>query len=412
MKTRRQFIRSAALGSAILSAGLGSSLLAAPDSREDPEPKSNEPSNSAPPPEALNQSIIDWHNHWIAPGVVKLLSQRTSPPGLVIGPDGAKFPLEKNGPAAKPQDPIWFDAGLRLRHLDQVGIQRQIVSFVGPAYDGLLPPEEARPFWRAQNDGLAELVRRHPNRFSGLATLPTARVDWAAEELERAHRELGLIGATLPLDAFISLEGARSLAPIFRVAQKYGSHIYIHRGPSGRQVPGQQPEVGPANAWFGLASYDGPNSAPPSPPGDSAYARATLLTSSHLATGAITLSLTDFLDPYPDVSVQLTMIGGSISFVAEQIEIAAERSGKPNPREKLRRIYLDTGASGRGPRGIALAAKVFGADRILFGTDYGPWPSTVSFIAAVNRAEVSPEEKHLIYLENGRKLLAKYSIAA
>jgi predicted TIM-barrel fold metal-dependent hydrolase len=270
-------------------------------------------------------------------------------------------------------------------------------------------PEEARTFWRAQNDGLAALVRTHPDRFSALATLPTARVDWAAEELERAHRELGLIGATLPLDAFVSLESARALAPIFQVAQKYGSHIYVHRGAAAGSIPGQQPEVGPANAWFGLVEYATANAVPPNPPGDAAYARATLVTSAHLATGAITLALTDFLDPYPDVSVQLTMIGGSIAFVSEQIEIAADRSGLPDPRERLRRIYLDTGASGRGPRGIALAAKVFGADRILFGTDYGPWPSTAPFIAAVNRAVLTPDEKRAVYVENGRGILQRHN---
>jgi predicted TIM-barrel fold metal-dependent hydrolase len=102
------------------------------------------------------------------------------------------------------------------------------------------------------------------------------------------------------------------------------------------------------------------------------------------------------------------MIGGSISFVSEQIELAAERSGLPDPRKKLRRIYLDTGASGRGPRGIALAAKVFGSDRILFGTDYGPWPSTAPFIAAVNHAALRPEEKRGVFVENGRSILLRH----
>jgi hypothetical protein len=41
-------------------------------------------------------------------------------------------------------------------------------------------------------------------------------------------------------------------------------------------------------------------------------------------------------------------------------------------RRTKRAVYLDTGQSDRGPRGIALAAKVFGADRILFGTGSGP----------------------------------------
>jgi predicted TIM-barrel fold metal-dependent hydrolase len=401
MISRRRFLRTTTLGGAILASGLPSAVMSAEGS---PASSGTDLPGTSVPPEATEHAIVDWHTHWIAPGVAALLEKRRSPPAYVIGVDGKRFPLTKEGPSAHAQDPIWFDVDLRLRHLDSVGIRRQVVSFVGPAYDGALSAEEARPFWRAQNDGLAALVQKHPDRFSALATLPTARVDWAAEELERAHRDLGLIGATLPLDAFASLDGARSLAPIFAVAQKHGSHIYIHRGASAATVPGQQPEVGPANSWFGLAEYASPNGAPKNPPGDAAYARATLVTSAHLATGAITLGLTDFLDPYPDVTVQLTMIGGSISFVTEQIEIAAERSGLPDPRARLRRLYLDTGASGRGPRGIALAATVFGADRILFGTDYGPWPSTAPFIAAVNHAALTPAQKKAVFVENGQSI--------
>jgi len=100
------------------------------------------------------------------------------------------------------------------------------------------------------------------------------------------------------------------------------------------------------------------------------------------------------------------MIGGSIAHLAEAVEQRTERDGLPSPIPKLRRIYLDTGATGRGPRGIALAAKVFGADRILFGSDYGPWPSIEPFVKGVADAALTPEERHLIYIDNGRALLA------
>ena len=39
-----------------------------------------------------------------------------------------------------------------------------------------------------------------------------------------------------------------------------------------------------------------PNGEVPALPGDHAWARSTLITSTHLAAGAITLALTDFLD--------------------------------------------------------------------------------------------------------------------
>src|SRR5579862_6058051 len=113
--------------------------------------------------------IIDWHAHWIGPHVIELLEKRGSP----RPPAGAG----------------WTDVDARLREMDRAHVERQVLSYVGASYDTVIPPDEARAFWRAQNDDLAALVKQHPSRFSGLATLPTARVAWAAEELERAHTE-------------------------------------------------------------------------------------------------------------------------------------------------------------------------------------------------------------------------------
>jgi predicted TIM-barrel fold metal-dependent hydrolase len=332
---------------------------------------------------ASPSGLIDFHAHWIGPRVVELLGARTSP--------------------RPPQGQSWFDIEARLRELDRAGVQRQVLSYVGAAYDGVLSPEEARPFWRAQNDDLGALARKHPTRFSGLATLPTANVTWAADELQRAHQDLGLLGATLPLDAFISLAGARALAPIFAVAPKNRSHIFVHRGAASADIPGRQPEAGGTNAYFGLAAPDGATPRPTATPGDNSSARTLLITAAHLATGVITLALTDFLDAYPDVTVQVAMMGGAISSVAEAIQMAAEEAGQPIPR--FRRVYLDTGQSGRGPRGIALAAKVFGIDRILFGTDTGPVASVASTIESVKQAALTMEEKKQIFVENGRRLL-------
>jgi predicted TIM-barrel fold metal-dependent hydrolase len=401
MKHRRDFLRTSALG--LAAASVPASLrAAAPAPAAAPAIVS---SSTAIP----RGAIADWHTHWIGPRVVKLLSERRAAPRYVINAQGEKFAVGKGEtaplPGAKPQASIWFNIEERLAHLDAVGVQSQLIGWTGASYDGALAPDEARPLWRAQNDDLGDLVRQHPKRFLGLATLPTADIPAAAAELERAHRELGLIGATLPLDAFIHLESARALAPIFSVAQKYKSHIYIHRGPAAPTVPRQTPEVGETNAYFGLAASANPNGAVAGVPGDHTWARSTLITSAHLAAGAITLALTDFLDPYPDVTVQHTMIGGAIAHLIEAVEQRTERDGQPSPIPKLRRIYLDTGATGRGPRGIALAAKVLGADRILFGSDYGPWATIEPFVKGVADAELTREERDLIYVENARRLL-------
>src|SRR5262245_21090976 len=336
---------------------------------------------------AADAAIVDFHAHWIGPRVVELLKARSAPP--------------------TPQAASWFDIDARLRDMDANGVQRQVIAWVGGSFDGALPPPDARPLWRAQNDDVGALVKKHPSRFSGLASLPTANVAWAADELERAHGELGLIGAVLPLDAFVSLAGARALAPIFAVARKHKSHIFVHRGAAAAEIPGQQTETGAMNPYFGLpAPAAGAAGRPQTLPGDNVSARTLLATATHLASGVITLAFTDFLDAYPEVTVQVAMMGGAIPYVTEQIQMAAEEAGTPLVEKRLKRVYLDTGQSGRGPRGIALAAKVFGADRILFGTDSGPTATVAPTIASVQRADISAADKQLIFEGNARRLLA------
>ncbi|HVZ59180.1 MAG TPA: amidohydrolase family protein [Terriglobales bacterium] len=398
MASRRQFLQTAA-------AGIAGSRLSVFENALTPGTADERPAASKP-------TIIDTHAHWIGPSVVELLKKRTEPPRYVVNEKGELIPINsgagsRNG-RERPQSKEWFDIEARLRHLDESGVQRQVLSWVGGAYDNVLPPDVARPLWRAQNNDLGDAVKKHPGRLYGLASLPTANPQWAAEELKRAHEELGLSGATLPLDAFVSLQAARSLAPIFAVAQKYRSHIFIHRGVAASNIPGSYAESGPTNPYFGVPPKNSDGSSG-SLPGDNPLARSTLITSTHLATGVITLALTDFLDAYPDVSVQVAMIGGSIALVAEQIEFAEKAARAPSTIGKLRRIYLDTGQFGRGSRNLALAARVFGPDRILFGSDYGAQASILPYINSVQQAELTPAEKEAVFSANASRIFEKGS---
>jgi len=179
------------------------------------------------------------------------------------------------------------------------------------------------------------------------------------------------------------------LAPLFAVAQKYRSHIFVHRGAASSKIPGQ-PEI--------LI------------PKDTAYARWSLISDSHLAAGAITLGLSDFLQPYPDVTVQIVMLGGAIPYVVEHIQRGARRAGEGDPIEKLRRLYFDPGPYSLTPRSVVSAGRAFGADRILFGSDYGPNPDVGAGIKTLSESGLAPDELKLIFVENGRKLLAEKGV--
>jgi len=390
MHTRRQFLRNSALSATVLGA-LPALLRSQPAGADLPVP----PASGAAPAEGL----IDLHSHWFSPRSVEFLRARQGFPRFAVNEKGEKF-LDR-GPAAAgggpggarfPLGSQWFDIDARLQHLADHGVSRQLISWPTTLnVDPSLSAEEARQLWGGYNDDLAAVISRHGDRLSGVAALASGDIDWSARELARAH-QLGLIGGVLPVNGFDTLEGAQAFAPVFAAAQKYKSHIYLHTGYANAKIPGQPP----------LPDHH-----------DSASARGALDNLWNFTAATITLAFSGFLDDYPDVTVQVAQLGGAggIGLVAEAVQLSADRSGVTDINARFRQIYLDTGAGGRGPEAIALATKVFGAERIVFGTDYAPQASVVPVIENIRKSPITDGDRQKIFTENARKLLLSKGVA-
>lgn len=144
--------------------------------------------------------------------------------------------------------------------------------------------------------------------------------------------------------------------------------------------------------------------------------RWNLISNTHLVNGAITLGLTDFLDPYPDVSVQVIMLGGFLPYLISSI-VHPWMGGAgtiKDPGARLRRLYFDPGPYSRNGEWVALAVRKLGADRILFGTDYGVGGGANGdvgpAIATLDRT-LSVGERQSIYVENSLALLKSKGLA-
>jgi predicted TIM-barrel fold metal-dependent hydrolase len=388
MKSRRQFLQmgaAVAAVAAVLPSRLRAQAAAGPQESDTDGPK----------------GLFDLHNHWISPGALEILSTKTVGVRYVTNEKG-EHNLVRPGVPPTSQGPRpgglrgtqMFDGPeARISHLDKHGVQRQLISWPTTSnVDPDLTAEEARLLWTAYNDDLSGLIQKNPSRFTGVAALSTLDIEWSAGELTRAHDKLGLIGGVLPVNGFATLEGARAFSPIFEVAQKYKSHIYLHTGYANSRIPGQPPK--PVHE-------------------DSKQARGALDNLWNFTASTITLAYSGFLDAYPDVTVQVAQLGGvgGIALVAESVQQSAAANGVTDIRGKFKSIYLDTGAGGRGPEAIALAARVIGADRILFGTDYGAAASVVPVIENVEHSPLTPEDRKKIFSENARTLLASKGVA-
>ena len=122
-------------------------------------------------------------------------------------------------------------------------------------------------------------------------------------------------------------------------------------------------------------------------------------------------ALYGFETAYQDVPRSIAQLGGSggIALVEELARTAAPRSKEPTAA-KFRQIYLDTGAGGRGPEAIALAVRVFGADRIVFGTDYAPQASVAPVIANIVQSPLTAFQRRAVFTDTPRALLASTGV--
>jgi hypothetical protein len=117
--------------------------------------------------------------------------------------------------------------GQRIAAMDAAGIDVQVLSLNSPGVEQL-EPAEAVAVARETNDFLGEAVKRHPSRFAGFATLPTAAPDKAAGELERTICSYGFRGAAINGHIRGRYLDDKFFWPILESAEALNVPIYLH----------------------------------------------------------------------------------------------------------------------------------------------------------------------------------------
>ncbi|UCH56802.1 MAG: amidohydrolase [Candidatus Bathyarchaeota archaeon] len=115
----------------------------------------------------------------------------------------------------------------RLEAMDRYGIDVHVLTLTTPSVERETP---ARGISLAQlaNDGFAEIVEKQPDRFQALAALPLQAPGAAAEELERAVRDLGLRGGTLMTNVGGKPLDLEEFNPVYQAAAKLDVPLFLH----------------------------------------------------------------------------------------------------------------------------------------------------------------------------------------
>jgi aminocarboxymuconate-semialdehyde decarboxylase len=325
---------------------------------------------------------IDMHHHWISAGLSEVLRKRTEMPRIYKMDDGREF---LDSPIAGFPLTEGFDSPeKRITEMDKAGITRGVLSMIGLGIENM-PLEISLPLLRAYNDSVSKTCQTYPDRFSALAAIPYTDMDAAVAEFERAMDLPGMVGAQLPGDGFLSKKRAERWRPVFAAANRRHAHFLVHYGKQANDPDAPRPDLSD-------------NSTP---------RRGTLDMQARLSSDMLTFVMTDFLKDFPNVSVQTHNLGGNIPLEVERLDHRhmISNPGEELPSVKFRNMKMVVDCNSYGPRGIELAVAVYGADKIVAGTDgtlFGmEWTEK-----ALDEANISDADKEAIRHGNAERVLA------
>ncbi len=330
---------------------------------------------------------IDFHAHWLPEDLVQALRLRTAPPR--ISPAGAGEQLVMPV-GTLPFDGIFSDLTARLEFMDKHGIQKQVLSL--PCLFGLdsRPAREAMPMLSLFNEATAAAVKATPERFAGLAALPFGDMDQAAREYRRARRELGLIGAIVPINYFMSIDGVGVLEPLLKMAGKEGGHLFLH--------PGRRPDEAEAMDAAGTDRYP-----------DNVMPRRQLEIQHQVAEAMVTLLWGGIIERYRGFTIHVANMGGTLPLVVERMDQTSKLRAHESvlPSVRLRRSHVSVDCSSMGPIAITAAVACFGAENMLFGSDNPIFRSDWT-LEAVRQAGISDADRWAILHDNAAHLLQRW----
>ena len=126
-----------------------------------------------------------------------------------------------------------FNTGVEewVGFLKQTGIQSTVLYPTGGlAFGKIVSTDWAIDLARGYNDWIHQTYMKRSPAFKAVALLPLQDPQAAVEELRRAVKELGMVGAMLPSTGIQSHLGHKRYWPIYEEADRLGCAIAVHGG--------------------------------------------------------------------------------------------------------------------------------------------------------------------------------------
>jgi len=296
--------------------------------------------------------------------------------------------------------PTLVDLDQRFRAMDEFGDFRQVLTLPSPPLEVLAPPDRAAVMARAANDQLAELVRKHPDRFVAFAaSLPMNNPDETMKEMERAITQLGARGVQI----FSNVAGRPlddpEFLPVFAEAARHDLPIWMHPARGADVADYQTEDRSRYEIWWTFGW-----------PYETSVAMSRLVFSG-------------LFDRFPELKIITHHMGGMIPYFEGRVGHgwdqlgtrtsdvdygALLRSMKHRPIDYFRKFYADTALFG-ARAGTQCGLDFFGVDHVVFASDmpFEPAPGMYAreTIQVIESLGLTAAQKDQIYRGNAQRLL-------
>jgi aminocarboxymuconate-semialdehyde decarboxylase len=298
-------------------------------------------------PKSKRGFVIDIHAHQSDPVVGKFIREKS---GRTGGGFAGDLKITKKMAAAQLAHMKFVgvrqrDVNLRLKEMDQAGIDMQLIT----------PSPSAGCYWAdgktglemaaRNNDTVAEMVAKHPHRFVGAGTVPLQDVKRSIKELERCVNDLKLRGVIIGSVVEGIELGDRKLWKFWAALEKLGVPVMIH--PDGFTHPDRLLKF---NMWNSIAQ-----------PLEEALAMSSFI-------------FEGVMDAFPKIKILVCHGGGYLPYYAGRADMTylcrATSRGKATrkPSDYMPRFYYDTVFF--NPDMLQFLVQKVGDGKIMMGTDY------------------------------------------
>src|SRR5215471_12008122 len=298
--------------------------------------------------------------------------------------------------------PMLWDLDVRFRVMDGFPEYQQVLSLPTPPIEVFARGTDAIDLARRANDGMAELVRRHPDRFLGfVASLPLGDPDAAVRELDRALDDLGASGFQIFSNILGKPITEPEFLPLFETVVRHDVPIWMHPYRGADFSDYQTERTSQFEIWWTFGW-----------PYDTSAAMARIV-------------FAGYFDRFPTLKIITHHMGGMIPYFEGRVGYGWDQLGKrtsdvdytpllksmkKRPVDYFRKFYADTALFGAAPA-TKCGYEFFGVDRVLYASDmpFEPAPGLYAreTIKCVEALGLTDAQKDQIYRGNAEKLLKR-----